>query len=485
MFQRIGVVALLGLAAVACTKANPAATCDNGTCTDPNFPFCDQDGVVDGTPGACIAVTCTPGQFGQCDGSAALICNAAGNGFDESACPTGCSDDTMGCTSCVADTTTCSGPVLTTCGSDGHTASTTACGIGCSEDGGAHCETLEPQYLPDVCNTTATTTALTFANDEMDDTDKPATCTGGTVSPAGGPSICVIHAPTITVENGVTLTFFSSANMQSVDSSGGHAIALVADGALTIDGVVDASAVDGTNGPGGGTIISGTYTLSTNGGGGAGFHTAGAAGAAPKASGGAANGGPVIDAAELATTLLGGPAASFGGGGGGAVVLISCSGQVTIDGTVAANGGGGPGHVQVQNGATLEGGGGGGGAGGYVVIQGARLAITGHVFANGGAGASGAPGLHGTGTNGQDGQRSSSVAATGAPESGAGGAGGNGALGATAPTVGGGGSNTDFAGGGGGSVGFLQTFTPSGVSADTGSADVSPAFQQNANVETH
>jgi hypothetical protein len=58
-------------------------------------------------------------------------------------------------------------------------------------------------------------------------------------------------------------------------------------------------------------------------------------------------------------------------------------------------------------------------------------------------------------------------------------------LGATAPTVGGGGSNTDFAGGGGGSVGFLQTFTPSGVSADTGSADVSPAFQQNANVETH
>jgi hypothetical protein len=49
---------------VGCTKQNPAAVCHNGTCIDPAHPYCDFDGVIDGDPGACIAVTCMPGSVG-------------------------------------------------------------------------------------------------------------------------------------------------------------------------------------------------------------------------------------------------------------------------------------------------------------------------------------------------------------------------------------------------------------------------------------
>lgn len=45
----------------ACTKPNPAKHCTDGTCTTPNYPFCDVTGAIGGEEGTCIAVTCTVG----------------------------------------------------------------------------------------------------------------------------------------------------------------------------------------------------------------------------------------------------------------------------------------------------------------------------------------------------------------------------------------------------------------------------------------
>ncbi|HEX4455465.1 MAG TPA: hypothetical protein VH143_31615, partial [Kofleriaceae bacterium] len=68
--------------AISCTKANPGASCSDGTCTDSAFPYCDFDGSVGGTAGECIAVACTPGSIAECSGSDALTCNAVGTGYD-------------------------------------------------------------------------------------------------------------------------------------------------------------------------------------------------------------------------------------------------------------------------------------------------------------------------------------------------------------------------------------------------------------------
>jgi len=85
------------LVCAACTAHNPRA-CPNGDCTDPSYPFCDVDGTLGGSPGECVAVTCTPMQFAECRGSDALTCNAEGNNYDSSQCEGTC-DPTQGCVS--------------------------------------------------------------------------------------------------------------------------------------------------------------------------------------------------------------------------------------------------------------------------------------------------------------------------------------------------------------------------------------------------
>lgn len=69
--------------------------CQDGVCVDSRFPFCDADGQIGGTPGACIAVSCTPGDVAMCRDDAAVTCNAAGDDYEIVACPNGC--DSQGC----------------------------------------------------------------------------------------------------------------------------------------------------------------------------------------------------------------------------------------------------------------------------------------------------------------------------------------------------------------------------------------------------
>jgi hypothetical protein len=84
---------------VACTKPNPRS-CADGICSDPAFPFCDADGALEGSPGTCIAVDCTPKELVACLGGQELRCNAAGNDLDVIDCPLGCLEASGGCVTC-------------------------------------------------------------------------------------------------------------------------------------------------------------------------------------------------------------------------------------------------------------------------------------------------------------------------------------------------------------------------------------------------
>nr|HEX4315433.1 hypothetical protein [Kofleriaceae bacterium] len=141
--ERVLVWGAMFVVGAACgTRANPAANCTgDGQCSDPAFPFCDVDGSVDGTPGACISVDCQPGAVAECRGSDALTCNASGNNFDPIACDFGC-DPTAGCLACQAGQVTCANGAVVTCDGSG-SATMVACPLGCFADQ-PRCTDIDP-----------------------------------------------------------------------------------------------------------------------------------------------------------------------------------------------------------------------------------------------------------------------------------------------------------------------------------------------------
>ncbi|HEY5920184.1 MAG TPA: hypothetical protein VIV11_00880, partial [Kofleriaceae bacterium] len=93
---------VFALACLACTERNPAY-CGDGTCIDPERPFCDVDGTIAGTPGTCIAVDCTPSEFAHCRGDIAVTCSANGTNYDSVQCPMGCAPAAAGCIECTGN----------------------------------------------------------------------------------------------------------------------------------------------------------------------------------------------------------------------------------------------------------------------------------------------------------------------------------------------------------------------------------------------
>jgi hypothetical protein len=473
---RVGFVLVVLL--VSCTKPNPAATCLNGACADPAYPFFDLDGAVAGEPNKCIAVTCTPGAFATCRGTDAIVCNSAGDNYNDTMCAGGCSPANGGCNQCVPGTDRCNANAVEHCGTDGKWMTKDACQIACVETPIPRCPYLQPRYLPDVCDVPATSGNLTITNSGRFDVEFDANCTGGVVMQPGGPSICVVRYGAITVSSGRTLTIVSSAS-----PSTSRAIALVADGPINISGVIDLGAVNVEDGPGGGAVQSGGLGSAQGkmGCGGAGFKTAGAPGGSATTDGGAGNGGVATIDPSLVTPLTGGPR-SAAGGGGGAMTLISCRDAVLVSGIVSAGGGGGLGGI-VFGGVASQGC--GGGAGGYVVMQGMNVKVIGELYANGGGGGAGTSLSATTRHDGSDGSRSDAVAASGGASEAGTGRGGDGGLvnaipqGGAHPTTSG--AN---AGGGGGSIGFFQSYTPAGVTPTLTPAHASPAFQPNGTIPT-
>ena len=478
----LGYLAVWLLTAVGCTKANPAATCADGTCSDPAFPFCDVDGSVSGEPGACVAITCQAGANGGCQGSAVLVCNADGTSFDPMPCANGC-DPNSGCNSCVPGTTQCSGSKLRTCGSDAVFADTETCESTCTQAPTPHCAYLSPKYVPDACDVPTPGTALTIAGNATVDSSVDNNCTGGVVVQAGGPDICVMHYDTVSVSSGATLTFI-----------GTRAVALVADHEAKVSGTIEVGATAGASGPGGGTYESGGLTLvggihanAGSGDGGAGFRTGGGAGGNGTVDGGTGNGGSASPDPATLPAFFGGPFAGHGGGGGGALTIISCRSTLSVLGTLDSRGGGGVGGRVNTTTTQSPYAGSAGGAGGYVVLQGLAVTVTGQTFANGGGGGAGNDqGYTPVMFNGLDGTASDIVCARGGIAPPGAGAGGDGGC-AMVSQPGDGHHPSDSTarpGGGGGSMGFFQSYTPAGVTPTLVPAHASPGFQPNLTVET-
>jgi hypothetical protein len=465
----------VGVGLVGCTKSNPVS-CADGYCQDPALPFCDVDGALAGEPLTCIAVSCTPGDFAGCRDDQALICNTGGDNYDLSHCAFGC-DAASGCkvAGCVPSTVKCGDRVVERCDAEG-VLTTKACDLACVEAPEPHCAHISPKYLPDICDSPATEPMRVVSVSESFTTSIDSLCNGGIVPQQGGPDICVVRYGTFSIE---------STGAWGV--SGSRALAIVTDGPLRIAGSLGLSAFGSMNGPGGGRAPSGGRPFSGTGGGGAGFATPGAAGGSTTSAGGAANGGaqadplasPVLQGGYSGNGAVGGPPVAGGGGGG---TLISCGASVTVEGTIAANGGGGRGGALDNMIANRLYGGGGGGSGGYIVLQGLNVLVAGRVFANGGGGGCGKPSSATSGMPGHDGGLGIAASQPCAPtvDEGSGGSGGAQGI---APQVGGA-STAGTPGGGGGSVGYFQSYTPAGVIPTLTPSAQSPGFQPNLSVST-
>jgi hypothetical protein len=466
MSKQMKVYVVVGLALVACGEVRNNKGMDAGV-----------GGQADATIDAPPVTTCTPNEFVDCVGNVKRTCNGAGTGsVDEDCGAAGCNMTAKRCNVCMPSSLSCSSNAVEHCTADGLNGPSDTCSLSCVSAPAPHCAYIQPNYaaLSNVCDSLATAPSFQISANQTLDTSQNNNCSS-VVTQTTGPEICVIRYGTYKIDAGKTLSV-----------TGSRAFAVVTDGALTIDGTLDVSASGSTNGPGGGTVRSGAMADVDIGGGGAGFATAG----------GNANGGAAATNPADLVYLVGGPRPNDSqlvgsGGGGGAAILISCRGAVTVSATglIDAGGGGGPGGVDTVMGndsGAEHFSAGGGGAGGNVVIEGTSVSVLGQVFANGGAGGGGS-GVDVNGNSGSDGTRSATVAAGGGGAvCGTGGVGGSGGREGAAPGNGTARTNAISCSnaGGGGSVGFLQTYAPMGITPTLTPSAVSPAFRANRTIQT-
>lgn len=483
-------VVAAGFAVAGCSSKDPN-TCKVTCSADSDCPTGQNCSAV----GLCTSgetCSCTPGEFHDCSGSAARVCNAAGDGFDAQDCgASGCNADAGRCNACVADTLGCSADstTLDQCGSDGLVATTESCAAGCAPAAGSdapRCKHIAPAWLPNVCDDLAATPQASLGSATLD-TTQDASCTGGIVQ-SGTTNICVVRAGKIDIAD--------------LKVTGTRAIAFVADDELTVTGTLDVSADGSTAGPGAGALGAGTNTnASYQGAGGAGFSQVGGAGGGNETGtiGGQPGGG--VTTRPTAMPFVGGAYGGYsdcgstticrvngrsfpGGGGGGGTLLIACRGTVSVAGIVDASGGGGAGGGDYFPGSgTTQGGGAAGGSGGFVVFQGVQVSITGKLYSNGGGGGAGCGTDDCQANPGSDG----STSTAGAPGGAANGTTNGGGIGGSLLQTPGAGEKTFAsasagAGGGGGATGRFQVFTPVGVSPTITPVEASPTLDPSATV---
>ncbi|HVK76671.1 MAG TPA: hypothetical protein VM734_25275 [Kofleriaceae bacterium] len=303
----------------------------------------------------------------------------------------------------------------------------------------------------------------------------------------GVPEVAIFSLASLTVAS-------PSGGADGLYIAGSRSAILVAAGAVTIAGRVDAAAgranqqdAAGPGGGAGGTFAApaggcapgqpGNFSVEQDetGGGGGGNGSVGAAGGASGvAAGGAVTASLGACAGPDLVPIVGGsggargagdPAGTgigvaVGGGGGGAVQITSFT-SMTVSGAMSdlyAGGAGGTGSV-------VELGGGGGGAGGGILLEAPTVTISGgKITANGGGGGSGREA-----NRGDNGNRAATRASGGAGSGGNGdtGRGGLGSIGAAATqeaTIGGGETNGTGGGGGGAGVIRINTVSPASIS---------------------
>lgn len=390
---------------------------------------------------------------------------------------------------CATLSTECIGDVLRVCTAIGMPATDFPCGWGCISDDPPHCAHIIPSGSGGVATNGVLPSDV--AGDGLEDT----TLGDGVMIDGDNGRIGTLgsenqhHGPQTGIENGIDFQLrgpiamfrFKSLKITgTVSLIGSRPIALVADGDITIDGIIDArgSCLLSNPGPGGygggsaqgqpgltppDTSGGGEGAASDSGGGGGGHGTRGGNG--EDADGGSAYGDPVI------TTLVGGAGGGAGGGGvnfgrggggGGAVQLIS-NAQVTI----AAGGGINAGGCGGKPGSGNNDSGGGGGAGGTILIEAPAVTVAGALAVNGGGGGGGGGNQARAGDNGSLDRMPASAGRGDAADE----RGGSGAAGAMGPGDGAEGSNP---GGGGGAIGRIRINTRGGTGATLTGATLSP-----------
>ena len=367
---------------------------------------------------------------------------------------------------CTGMSTTCTNDVtLSTCSGANAIPVVSTCNWGCITTGTAHCGQLSPRggALQSGDFTAFTGAGLTLTTAKFNTMDGTIMGVTGGFSAVQRGNVMVYRFSSLTITGNVSFT-------------GPNAAVFVANGAITINGVVDARGPCATNtknaGPGGfnggdgdmdghGTGAGAAQTGKNDGGGGGAYGGAGGIG-----NGGAAGGATYGD--TLISVLVGGSggggghnAGHVGGGGGGALQLASNT-SVTIGSNGGINAGGCGGGNTANDG---NGGGGGGGAGGAILIEAPVVTIDGALAVNGGAGGgdptNGAPGSldRTAATNGNDG-------------------GGDGAAGATLK----GQDAQSNPGGGGGGTGRIRLESRTGSIQVTGT--MSPSLQDPGTTAT-
>lgn len=402
---RVAVSLLLLFGMGACTRANPSATCADGTCRDPEYPFCDVNGVVSGTAGACVAVTCSAGEFAACEGNAALSCDTTGRNYERVQCEFGCNAGEGCIRACTANAVvSCTGETLRQCNDNGTGIGEQTCSLGCSDDG-TRCRTFQPSNgLAAALADSANEPTATLGVGVLLDTDS------GLVTDANGNPI-VIKSTVVTQVGAPSIRVFEarSFDVQDITIYGAMAAAFVATGPIRVTGHLAARARGVASGAGAkqsgacfgenkneySCVCASPCTKGTGGGGNA---TAGGQGGGNGGVGGATEssfsplaggctGGARKD--ESGTSIL-----AAGGGGGGALQLVSLT-SITLEGMgiVDVAGGGGTSTT-------------GGGSGGVIVLEAPMVKLLGPsagLAANGGSGG-------GCSLSGRDGPASASPA---------------------------------------------------------------------------
>jgi hypothetical protein len=392
-------------------------------------------------------------------------------------------------TSCpIGVTDMCAGDSLVTCDGQGNITNTTSCVLGCSTANKRCFKVASSNNLDTFMDEAATAPDLVLSGSTTIDTDAASiTDQSGvrsqpnSIVTAGLPiGVMVIKAKTFETGGTVTVT-------------GSRALAIVVDGAITINHPINVSAPLTGNGPGalpndttgrGGDGAAGA-TEGSSGGGGGGFGTAGGRGG----TGGVAtvnggNPGGVSGNGTLIPLRGGTPGGLSGissashtvGGGGGAIQLVSnVSITLGATGLISANGGGARGpNIGIACLANSPcGHGEAGGSGGGILLETPVLTMNpaSGLYANGGAGKCGVTGSAQSGLN-------STTPAAGQTCTSPTGNGGNGAAGATPAQNGGNTSGDNAVGGGaGGGQGRIRvnlkagtTFSPAGTVSGVESA---------------
>lgn len=393
---RAGLVVVM--LAAACTKPNPRS-CQDGTCTDPAFPFCDLDGALAGEEETCIAVACNANEFVACRGDRAITCNTTGTDYELERCDGGCAEAAGGCRLCDPNETVCANGRVQTCDENGAVVASEMCALGCFEDE-PRCRRIDPS------NALGSYVDMVTTPPSLDLEDAVILTESGEIIEAGVPvtGIPTFLAPASVGAVPIRVFIVQDLQLANVKVSAtqlgttgypettGPALAIVAIGTIKITGRVTVfGGAGGLESPGcfGGASVPDYDDINRSlnpGAGGGGHATAGAIGAEIRFryAGGVAGG---VSGTENLSPLRGGcPGGGYGGPGnlgspGGGAFQLSSQKGIEVAAVIDARG-------ATQTALS------GGGAGGGLLLEGATITLRANarLIAIGGAGGSGGPG---------------------------------------------------------------------------------------------